>query len=132
MENGVDKEVVNSDSIQELSARSKVLVLYTGGTMGMKPGTSGALTCAPGYLTERIEKEILTQDNMPECDIIEYDELVDSSLITPSRWIEFAKDIEKHYANYDGTHSTSLLLLLTFLLSFTHLLTLEFVVIHSF
>ena len=34
----------------------KVLILYTGGTMGMKPDADGALAPVPGYLTEEVKR----------------------------------------------------------------------------
>eukprot|EP00940_MAST-03C_sp_MAST-3C-sp2_P002653 g2653.t1 len=99
----MDKSVVRSDSLQESGAKSRVLVLYTGGTMGMTREHPGApLKCSRGYLTERLKNEILTQEGMPDCDVKEYDTLVDSSLITPERWREFAIDIEKNYVKFDG------------------------------
>ena len=81
---------------------SRVLVLYTGGTMGMKREDNGALVCTAGYLTNRLKNEILDQDGMPKCDIIEYDELIDSSFMNPTRWKKIASDIEKNYEKYDG------------------------------
>jgi L-asparaginase/Glu-tRNA(Gln) amidotransferase subunit D len=37
-----------------LSKETRLLIIYTGGTMGMKPDANGALAPVPGYLTEQI------------------------------------------------------------------------------
>ena len=37
-------------------SRRKVLVLYTGGTMGMRHMENGSLAPAPGYLTENVRE----------------------------------------------------------------------------
>ena len=53
-----------------------MLVLYTGGTMGMKNDANGRLTPVPGYLTEQIHAmlTIHADDNLPKVEV---------SLITP-------------------------------------------------
>lgn len=71
--------------------------------MGMqRERVNGPLHCAPGYLTERIKNEILHLKDTPECEVIEYEDLIDSSLMSPSRWITMANDIKKNYDDYDG------------------------------
>jgi len=39
---------------------------------------------------------------MPKCDVIEYEELIDSSFMNPTRWKKIASDIEEMYDTYDG------------------------------
>jgi L-asparaginase len=81
----------------------KVLVLYTGGTMGMKPDAKGSLAPCSGYLTERInELPEIGRDDMPHFVVKEYDELIDSSCMGPEHWISIATDIEDNYQIYDG------------------------------
>jgi Asparaginase, N-terminal len=59
--------------------KKKVLILYTGGTMGMRVDTKdGSLKPEKGYLTERIlEMAEFSRPEMPTCVIKEYDELLD-------------------------------------------------------
>jgi L-asparaginase/Glu-tRNA(Gln) amidotransferase subunit D len=38
------------------SAGKSVLIIYTGGTMGMKPGKDGSLAPVQGYLTQCINE----------------------------------------------------------------------------
>ena len=83
--------------------RKKVLVLYTGGTMGMKPGANGSLEPCKGYLTEELKRSPdLFNKEMPLFDIKEYDPLLDSSCMGPTDWIKIAVDIEEAYYEYDG------------------------------
>ncbi len=84
--------------------RKKCLILYTGGTMGMKPSASGSLEPCAGYLTEEIKKapELIDNESMPIFDIKEYQPLIDSSAMGPRDWIQIATDIEKSYYDYDG------------------------------
>lgn len=81
----------------------KVLILYTGGTMGMRKDENGSLSPVPGYLTERI-KELpeLARPEMPSFTIKEYSPLLDSSCMGPSNWEMIATDINDEYLNYDG------------------------------
>jgi L-asparaginase len=80
-----------------------VLIIYTGGTMGMRPSPDGSLAPERGYLTDRI-KELpeMSRPEMPSFTIIEYDPLLDSSCMGPPDWIKICKDIENNYLKYDG------------------------------
>lgn len=90
-------------SVPGLVRDKKILVLYTGGTMGMKPDSQGSLAPCKGYLSERIgELPEIGRDDMPHFDIKEYDELIDSSCMGPEHWVLIATDIEENYARYDG------------------------------
>jgi L-asparaginase/Glu-tRNA(Gln) amidotransferase subunit D len=82
----------------------KLLVLYTGGTMGMNfDEKDGALSPKKGYLTARImELPEIGRSDMPQFDIIEYERLIDSSCMGPPDWIKIASDIEDNYLKYDG------------------------------
>jgi L-asparaginase len=88
----------------EIGKTKRVLILYTGGTMGMMRATpDSALAPVPGYLTTCIrEMPEMSRSEMPSFDIIEYDPLLDSSAMTPADWVKIAKDIERAYESYDG------------------------------
>jgi L-asparaginase len=84
-------------------SRKNVLLLYTGGTMGMRPTEDGSLAPEKGYLTERIkEMPEINIHNMPNYEIKEYDPLLDSSCMGPSDWMKIASDIERYYDDFDG------------------------------
>ena len=83
--------------------RKKVLIIYTGGTMGMKKDEGGALIPVKGYLLEQIAAmPEVRNEEMPLYDIIEFERLIDSSCMGPNEWIEIAVEIEKGYLHYDG------------------------------
>lgn len=87
--------------MQNLSHK-KILVIYTGGTIGMVSTYQG-YDVEEGYLSKAIaSKKDFYQHNMPKFEIQEYDDLIDSSNIKPQRWFLLAQDIIKNYDNYDG------------------------------
>lgn len=86
-----------------MSKRSKVLMIYTGGTIGMLPKDEGN-PLSP--LVPANWKKL--QDFVPalrhlsiDVDLHEMD-LIDSSDMTPDYWVEIAKVIRDNYAAYDG------------------------------
>ena len=98
----IERTCSRSGAFVESLEESRVLVLYTGGTLGMRRDENGKLSCEKGYLTERLKSEILAQEGMPKCDVLEYEDLIDSSFMSPKRWKQIASDIEKQYEKYDG------------------------------
>jgi L-asparaginase len=98
-----DKQKISRTMSGDRRKDKNVLIIYTGGTMGMRPGADGSLAPSAGYLTERIkEMPEMSQADMPGYHIIEYDPLIDSSCMGPSHWMKIASDIEHHYDAYDG------------------------------
>ncbi len=82
--------------------KKKVYIIYTGGTIGMKP-TEDGYAPAKGFLREQMEAmPELKHDDMPEYFIHEYDPLLDSANMTPDNWMEIAMDIYNNYYEYDG------------------------------
>ena len=81
--------------------KQSVLLLYTGGTIGMKTNDlTGAL--AP-FNFEQIENEVpeLKKFNI-DIDTYTFDPLIDSSNVKPSLWVDIANIIKENYDNYDG------------------------------
>lgn len=80
----------------------KVYVAYTGGTIGMKPSSKGFIP-EPDYFYEQVSKlpEILSKE-IPQFEIHEYSNLIDSSNINPEDWYRISQDIKLHYDDYDG------------------------------
>ena len=84
-----------------MGTASKILLIYTGGTIGMvKDFETGALKAFNfDQLLERIpELQLL------DCSIATYsfDEPIDSSDMNPKHWLTIAEVIEKNYNNFDG------------------------------
>ena len=79
---------------------SNILVIYTGGTLGMVKNEKGALV--PMNFNQIL-------DRMPELQLMEvclsvvsFKNTIDSSDISPKHWGEMAKIIEDNYDTYDG------------------------------
>ncbi len=94
---------------------ARVLVLYTGGTIGMRAGPRGYVP-APGHLARSLERLPPFHDpTLPafttppsrhgrrvHYTIKEYDPLLDSSNMGPEDWARIALDVERHYADHDA------------------------------
>ena len=82
--------------------KKNICIIYTGGTIGMVPTGSGY---APkrGYLSEVLESMTeLRGGEMPNWELIEFDELLDSSNVSVGEWTEMARVIRDNYARFDG------------------------------
>lgn len=82
--------------------RHRLLVIYTGGTLGMRPSPRGYLPAADigGLIGERIPE--LEDGSWPALDIVEYDPPLDSANLTPKHWYRLAETIAEHDATVDG------------------------------
>ena len=87
--------------MKNLSSK-KVLIIYTGGTIGMK-NTEQGYAPVSGYLLGELNKiDDLNRDGMPKWDFVEADTLLDSSNISAPEWNNMAKNIVDNYNLYDG------------------------------
>jgi L-asparaginase/Glu-tRNA(Gln) amidotransferase subunit D len=77
---------------------SRILLLYTGGTIGMQDSPSGLIP-ASGLLPRLLAQREYTSYTL---DIVEYDELIDSSAITLSHWNRIIDDIVSRACDFDG------------------------------
>lgn len=76
----------------------RILLLYTGGTIGMDETPEG-LAPVPGLLPRLMQR--FERDDL-HFDILEYQQLIDSSAITIDHWNQLIGDIATHYDHYDG------------------------------
>jgi len=82
--------------------KKKVYVAYTGGTIGMKPGEKGFVP-ESGYFTDLISSlPEFESPEMPQVEMYEYENLIDSSNITPEDWYRISQDIETRFDDFDG------------------------------
>lgn len=80
--------------------KNKVLIIYTGGTIGMVQDANGSLKPYPMRHIYDIVPEL---SKCPYAiDTCQMEHIIDSSNMTPSNWIELAEIIERQYDNYDG------------------------------
>ncbi len=101
--------------------KKRILILYTGGTIGMRR-TSG------GYAPEA-GLDAMMADMMPphfrqelsDLTLHEYEHLIDSANMRPQDWYRIARDIDQRYAEFDGfviLHGTDTMAYTTSALSF--------------
>ena len=79
----------------------KILLIYTGGTIGMiKDFETGALRA---FNFDKLLERIPELSHL-DCDIetIAFKDPIDSSDMNPKYWIKIASIIEEHYNNFDG------------------------------
>lgn len=80
---------------------SSILIIYTGGTIGMvqRPET-GTLTPVK---FEQIREEVPELNKFDfNIETVILNPIVDSSNMNPTNWVKIAKKIKKHYNEYDG------------------------------
>lgn len=84
-----------------MSKKADILVIYTGGTIGMvQDSESGALKAFDfEHLTDQIPELKKFDFNIES---ISFDPIIDSSNMEPRVWVRLAKIIEEHYESYDG------------------------------
>ncbi|NER12739.1 type I asparaginase [Leptobacterium flavescens] len=81
--------------------RSKILLIYTGGTIGMvKDYETGALKA---FDFDKLQERIPELSHL-DCDIqsVSFSTPIDSSNMSPEYWVQIAGMIEDHYKDFDG------------------------------
>lgn len=82
--------------------RKRLLLLHVGGTIGMARSDQGYVP-SPGFLQSQLAlMPELTDPQLPEYELYEFDPLLDSSNMTPSDWLKIANVISQHYQQFDG------------------------------
>lgn len=79
----------------------RVLIVHTGGTIGMLPTEQG-LAPAAGFeqlLRQRLADRL---DTLPAFDLVELDPLIDSAELSPTQWASIAQPIIERYDQYAG------------------------------
>ncbi|MBR4806123.1 MAG: asparaginase, partial [Bacteroidales bacterium] len=81
--------------------KRKILMIYTGGTIGMKQDEK-SMALVPVDISQ-------IQEEVPELkkfgysiDTYSFDPVIDSSDITPAFWVNLCNLIKKNYEKYDG------------------------------
>ncbi len=84
-----------------MSRKAQILVIYTGGTIGMVQNSeTGALQAFDfKHLTAQIPE---IKKFGFHIDSISFDPIIDSSNMQPAVWVRLAKIIEENYEKYDG------------------------------
>ncbi len=81
--------------------RNSILVLYTGGTIGMMkdPATGSLVPFDFGNIYEHLP---VLRNLEYGIDFYPFEHLIDSSNMTPDFWVSLAEKIEENYEKYDG------------------------------
>lgn len=82
--------------------KKRVLIIYTGGTIGMKASSDGYVPMA-GFdqlLQDSLNSRATTQ--LPDYEVLEFEQLIDSSNLQPANWSQIASEIMLRWADYDG------------------------------
>jgi len=85
--------------------QERVLIIYTGGTIGMQASSKGLTT--GGDIEARIARTLYTlpikeRQQLPPHDVLSYPTLIDSSAATPMSWQQLATDIHTRLNRYAG------------------------------
>ena len=81
--------------------KPSILIIYTGGTIGMKPDpTTGALV--PFDFSGIFEEFPTLQSLNIGIEVFTMDPVIDSSNVSPRNWLDLAAIIRDNYARYDG------------------------------
>ncbi len=79
---------------------NRVLIVYTGGTIGMVQDENGSLhPFAMDRILDAVPQLQHTNYGIDSCQL---DNIIDSSNMTPSFWVDIANIIESRYNDYDG------------------------------
>ena len=83
-----------------MNRKNKVLMIYTGGTIGMVKDADGSLQ---PFAMERIYDTLpLLHHTGYDIDSCQLSNIIDSSNMTPEFWVDIANIIESRYEDYDG------------------------------
>lgn len=101
--------------------KRRVLILHTGGTIGMRASDNGYVPAA-GFaqlLAQRLDSRAAGQ--LPDYDLVELEPLIDSANLMPADWRHIGRQLVDHWAQYDGfvvLHGTDTLAYTASMLSF--------------
>lgn len=85
-----------------MSRKRRVLIVHSGGTIGMKPSGEGWIP-EPGFLRKLMSANPVFQaPGMPDYEIGELDPLLDSAAMAPDDWARIARAIGNRYDDFDG------------------------------
>jgi L-asparaginase len=85
-----------------MSTPPRILIIYTGGTVGMKQSPEGYVPAAGHLQTLLTGTPKFSVEGVPTFIIEEFSPLLDSADITPRHWVRIARTIEANYHRFDG------------------------------
>ncbi len=85
-----------------MNAKKRILILYTGGTIGMVPGREGYIPDSSSFRQVLRSIPDLHHPDMAEWELEQFSPLLDSSDITVREWNKIGRVIARDYDRYDG------------------------------
>ena len=82
--------------------KKKILIIHTGGTIGMVRTDNGFAPRSGALLKELMQIRDLSSSDMPDWDLIEFEPLLDSTNVRYEQWNSIADAIALFYDKYDG------------------------------
>lgn len=79
----------------------RVLVLYTGGTIGMV-SSNGVYVPGPDFGARLARHLGERRSELPQFDVVELAQLIDSANLTPENWTTMARVLIENWDHYDG------------------------------
>lgn len=79
----------------------RVLVLYTGGTIGMV-SSNGVYVPGPDFGARLARHLGERRSELPQFDVVELDQLIDSANLTPENWTTMARVLAENWDHYSG------------------------------
>uniref|UniRef100_A0A0G4IAA5 asparaginase n=1 Tax=Chromera velia CCMP2878 TaxID=1169474 RepID=A0A0G4IAA5_9ALVE len=113
-----------SPTISDDGEERRVLIIITGGTLCMDYTPSGCLSAEKGNFQQRLlamEEVNIKPSQLPAFEVLEWESLRDSCDVSLPEWAQLARDIERHYHDFDGfvvVHGTDTLAYTASALSF--------------
>ncbi len=93
--------IVHIQPNSHIPTNRKVLIIYTGGTLGMTYDKK-ARSLVPFDFEQILRKVPELRDLACELTVISFETLIDSSNMQPTIWIQLAELIGQNYEKYDG------------------------------
>lgn len=93
-------KIVNINTATPRNPKAAVLIIYTGGTLGMAYDEDGSL--APFNFSRIIDKIPSLREFNIHMTVISFPQLIDSANVRPEHWIDMAYIIHENYRRYDG------------------------------
>jgi L-asparaginase len=93
-------ELIHIETATPKAPESAVLIIYTGGTLGMVYNEDQALV---PFDFQNILDEVPSLRNFNlKITVASFNDLIDSSNVSPKHWDDIAGLVEDHYTDYDG------------------------------
>lgn len=101
--------------------KRKILIIYAGGTIGMQATENGYVPVAGFEQRLRAQLSSASADQLPAFEVLELEQLIDSSNLQPHHWTVLGGIIRAHWSQYDGfilLHGTDTMAYTASMLSF--------------